>query len=151
MFNDKNRLWIILLAAAAIIAGCFYGALAGPIEDPPPQRILENKDRADSEITVRYAKIKSVDNEQLTLSSQNYEFTGIIPETDEGVSVGQDISFEGIVKPGPEVEIDYYHVHPWRPLKYYFSLPAIALIIYILFKKYRWSWRRFIFLEKQKY
>lgn len=147
IFSDKNRYLFIGVATALILVGCFYGSWQGPREDPSPQDFLENPDNIGREAVIRYAKVLAVSDSQLLLRAVGYEFTAVFAESIDS-KVGSDISLVGKVESPITLQVTDYHIHPWRPLKYYFSLPAIGLVIYILFKKYRFNWRRLIFTEK---
>lgn len=151
MFSDKYRILTIVILAALILAGCFYGFVKGPEADPSPHMLFEDVAAVGQDITVRYAKIKEVDGNRLLLKSQDFEFTGIKFGGDIAITPGQDISIDGTILGAHEMTITDYHVHPWRPLKYYFSLPAVFFIAYLLFRKYRFDCRRFMFFEKKKY
>lgn len=148
MPSDKWRPWIVVATVVLILAGCFYGSIKGPEADPSPEMLFGGAATVGQDIAVRYAKVKEVDGNRLLLSSQDFEFTGVQLGGDIEVSPGQDISISGTILGDRELSITYYHVHPWRPLKYYYSLPAVIFIIYILFKKYRFSWKTLEFKEK---
>ena len=147
IFSDKNRKLVIGVVTALILVGCFYGAWQGPRQDPSPQDFLENPDNIGREAVLRYAKVLEVSSQQLLLRAVGYEFTAIFPEPIQ-IKAGNDISLIGNIESPTQIKVSDYHIHPWRPLKYYFSLPAIGLVIYILFKKYKFNWRRFMFFEK---
>jgi hypothetical protein len=147
IFSDKNRIVIIFITTALILAGCFYGAWQGPRQDPSPEASLKNPGNIGQKTVIRYAKVLEVSGSEVLLRAVGYQFTATFAEPIE-IAVGNDISLIGNIKSPTRLQISEYHIHPWRPLKYYISLPAIALVMYILFKKYRLNYRRFIFEEK---
>ncbi|MFC1721507.1 hypothetical protein ACFL0Z_01185 [Patescibacteria group bacterium] len=149
MFSDKYRILTIVILAALILAGCFYAAYGGPKADPFVGEILEDPTNIGQDVVVRYAKINEVADQEWRLETMDYEF---IARSEVAVEAkpNLDVSFYGIMTDVGEVEVTEFHTHLGRAFKYYFSLPAIVFIIYLLFRKYRFSWRRVTFYEKKR-
>ncbi len=149
MFSDRFRILIIMVLAAAILGGCFYAAWMGPQVDPEMAVILSDLGYLGREVTARYATVEAVQGRTATLKSMGHEFNVELPA---GLNLveHQDFSFTGTVLSGNTIRVNDYHQHLWRPFKYYFSLPALAFVIYLLFRYYRFDGRSFIFSERSK-
>lgn len=149
MFSEKSRLIKMLILGGIIFVLCFYAAQFGPSIDLPPAAILSGQLGFPAQLNAQYTEIISVEPESKTMivKSEGHEFTARFEAFPDG-QVGQNISLAGTVIAPDKVEVGVWHLHPRRLLKYYFSLPAIVLIAYLLFKKYRFDWRKLEFAEK---
>ncbi len=146
-FSDKYRFTKVVILAAAILAGCFYAAWLGPQVDPDYRVLIADENNIGNDLIVQYATILSVDKNIALLTNNEYEFRAIFPGTSD-LKPNQSISVEGKISSINELSVENYHVHPLRQFKYFFSLSAVVLVIYLLFKKYRFNIKRFIFEER---
>lgn len=149
MLSDKFRVIKMISLGGIIFMLSFYAAWAGPKIDVPPDEILTGARGFPALIDTQYSEIMALDPETATinLKIQGHEFAARFNEM-PAAKIGQSLSLSGRVIASDMVEVAAWHLHPARPLKYYFSLPAIALVIYLLFKKYRFDWKKFEFFEK---
>lgn len=149
MFSDKSRLLKIITLGGIVFGLCYYASWQGPRVDPPPATILSGAHGENVPIATQYTEIMAINPEasSVSLKTEGHTFTAQFTELPV-LKIGQNLSLAGTVVAPDLVQVDSWHLHPARPLKYYFSLPAVALVIFLLFKKYRFDWRRFEFFEK---
>lgn len=149
MFSDKSRLIKMIILGGIILGLCLYASWQGPQADPPPASILSGAAGENAFIATQYTEITGIRDEtnSLELKIQGHTFAAYFDEL-PAVKIGQNLSLTGTVVAPDNVRVDSWHLHPARPLKYYFSLPAVVLVIFLLFKRYRFDWRRFEFFEK---
>ena len=149
MFSDKSRLLKMIALGGIVFGLCYYASWQGPRVDPPPATILSRAQGENTPIATQYTEIMAINPEasSVSLKTEGHTFTAQFAEL-PALKMGQNLSLTGTVVAPNLVRVDSWHLHPARPLKYYFSLPAIALVIFLLFKKYRFDWRRFEFFEK---
>ncbi len=149
MFSDKSRLLKIIALGGIVFGLCWYAASAGPKIDIPPAEKLTGQRGLPAPIDTQYTEIMSIDPESATmvLKTEGHEFTASFKEM-PSARIGQNLSLSGVVIESDLVEASSWHLHPARPLKYYFSLPAVFFVLYLLFKKYRFNWRKLEFFEK---
>lgn len=138
---------IIIVLIAAILAGCFYSGWLGPREYPGIEEQLKDPVNIGTEIEVVYANAESVNGAKVLFEDYGYNFSAIFPEV-VSFKPGLDISFAGTILDSQTVKVDNYHLHPARPLKYIYSLPAVIFVIFLLFRRYKFNWRKFLFSEK---
>lgn len=151
MFSEKSRLVKIIILGGIVFGLCWYASWAGPRANPAPADVLTGNFGYPAPIDAPYTEIIEINPEEssLGLKTEGHEFTARFNELPT-TEVGENISLTGTVVDGDLVEVAAWHIHPIRMLKYYFSLPAIILVIYLLFKKYRFDWRRVEFFEKSR-
>lgn len=151
MFSDKFRLLKIIALGGIVFGLCWYASWAGPQIDIPPGEVLTGSLGYPVSITTQYTEITAIDPSANTMSlkTEGCEFMAHFSEL-PAARVGQNISLSGTVIDANEVKVATWHLHPARMLKYYFSLPAIILVIYLLFKKYRFDWSKFEFFERRR-
>lgn len=149
MFSDKSRLLKIIALGGIIFGLCWYAAWAGPKVDIAPAQVLSGAAGYPTPIVAQYTEVVSLDPDSstLVLKVEGHEFAARFNDFPD-VKVGQNLSLIGTVRENDFVEAATWHLHPARMLKYYFSLPTIILVIYLLFKKYRFDWKKFEFFEK---
>ena len=146
-FSDKYRFLKILVLAAVIFTGCFYASWLGPQVDPDFRDVIADGDKIGQPLIVQYATVLFSVDKTARLANNEYEFTAVFPENPD-LKPNQSVSVEGIISEIDQLEVAKYHAHTLRQFKYYFSLGAIFLVVYLLFKKYKFNLRRLIFTEK---
>lgn len=151
MFSDTSRLMKMIILGGIVFGLCWYAGWAGPRANPAPADVLTGNFGYPAPIDAPYTEIIEINPEEssLDLRTEGHEFTTRFDEL-PATKVGENISLAGTVIENNLVEVAAWHIHPIRMLKYYFSLPAIILVIYLLFKKYRFDWRKFEFFEKDR-
>ncbi len=150
MFSDTSRLMKMIILGGIVFGLCWYAGWAGSRANPAPAQILTGSQGYPAPLDAPYTEIIRINSDpsSLVLKTEDHEFTAQFNELPD-TKIGENISLTGTVIGTDRVEVDAWHIHPIRVLKYYFSLPAIILVIYLLFKKYRFDWRKFEFSEKR--
>ncbi len=151
MFSEKFRLLKMVALGGIILGLCWYAFWAGPLADPPLGNILSGQLGFPAALTAQYVRIVDQDpaNQSMVLRVEGHDFVARFPDWPTA-QVGQDISVVGTVTGTDLVAVDTWHLHIARAIKYYVSLPAIFLVVFLLFKKYRFDWEKFEFFEKDR-
>lgn len=144
---EKYRLPIITFLTAAILVACFYAANFAPLVDPAPEEKLQDPGLVGDEFVIDHATLLENNGRGIVFEINNEVFRGISEVEVEG-EPGQDISLGGTIESQGVLKIDFYKLNPLRAWKYVFSLGALFLVVFILFRKYTWSWSTFQFSEK---
>jgi hypothetical protein len=149
MFSNKARLLKIIFLAVVLLILCTYAGWVGPRVDHAPGEILTDPAQVGQHIEIQYAEVigRGSESQDLILRASGHEFAGVFADLIQ-VQEGQDISLSGTISAVDQLAVDRYHIHPYRMVKYYFSLPAIALVLFLLFKHYQFDRKRLLFFEK---
>ncbi|EKD49864.1 MAG: hypothetical protein ACD_63C00024G0005 [uncultured bacterium] len=130
----------------------FYSYLEMPKIDPHAYDFVKNPDKFDGkEVVVVYADVKTASEYEAVIDSDEVEIALNGNFVTDVFSPGENISVRGIFQSPNIIFVEEYHIHLFRSLKYYLSVPVIIFLIFLLSRQFRFDLKKIQFIEKEKF
>ena len=143
-FFNLPRWFLMTIALCFLFWGGYYGAQQSADEYDTSKEIFQQPGEA---ICVGYTKIISITrNEIITIDRVGDTYRLIT--TDTKLRIGEIYSFSGMVTDSGKIQLYTYQHHPFRGLKYVFSLLSMIIIIFLILKYIRYDRATFSLVVK---
>lgn len=148
IFSNNYRFLKIFVLFGFLLTLAFYSLIFGPKTELTYPECMTNLREYDSKELIVSGRIRKITNSVPEI----FEWNTYIPiqGIKEPLKVGQTISALVTFDKKGFVEVKDYHIHQYRDIKLLVSILAFIIVISLFFREYKFNFRKFVFLRKEK-